>query len=146
MENSDKFSKIRSTINKNVIRVLIGLMNLSIILASLHLIYLVYQKVMDAPVFVIYVAPLFDIFDLILIIVVGYELTKSLILIISSDRIPIIPIVQIAMIAVANKIITLDIKYTGYWFSCFDCCSRTYPSFIEVQNKNYSKIANSLFR
>jgi uncharacterized membrane protein (DUF373 family) len=47
-----------------------------------------------------------------LIIAVGYELIKSLILIITSETIPSAPIIQIAIIAVANKIITLDIKHT----------------------------------
>lgn len=112
MENTDKFSKITSAINENVIRVLIGLMTLSLIAGSLHLIYLVCQKVIEAPILLIDVTLLFDIFNLVLIIAVGYELIKSLILIISSDTIPSAPIIQIAIIAVANKIITLDAKHT----------------------------------
>ena len=112
MENNDKFSKIASTINKNIIRVLIGLMTLSLILGSLHLIYLVYQKIIELPVLLIDVTLLFDIFNLALIIAVGYELIKSLILIISADTIPTVPIIEIAIIAVANKIITLDTKHT----------------------------------
>lgn len=112
MKNNDKFSKITFAINKNVIRVLVGLMTLSLILGSLHLIYLVYLKVMALPVLLIDVTLLFDIFNLVLIIAVGYALIKSLILIISSDTIPTVPIIQIAIIAASNKIITLDIKRT----------------------------------
>ena len=47
-----------------------------------------------------------------MIIAIGYELIKSLLLIISSDTVPTIPIIQIAIIAVSNKIITLDINQT----------------------------------
>ncbi|MEP6712954.1 MAG: phosphate-starvation-inducible PsiE family protein [Ferruginibacter sp.] len=113
MESNDKFSKITGVINKTVMRILIGIMTFSLILASLHLIYLVYQHIFDhAPYFLIDVSTLFDIFNLVLVIAVGYELIKSLVLIISSDTIPTIPIIQIAIIAVANKIITLDIKHT----------------------------------
>jgi uncharacterized membrane protein (DUF373 family) len=49
---------------------------------------------------------------LVLIIAVGDELIKSLILIITSDSIPTVPIVQIAIVAVATKIITLDAKHS----------------------------------
>ena len=111
MDNTDKFLKIISGINKNVMRVMIGLMTLSLILASLHFIYLIYERLIAPPYFIIEVTTLFEIFNLILIIAVGYELTKSLILIISSESIPTIPIIQIAIIAVANKIITLDAKH-----------------------------------
>lgn len=54
-------------------------------------------------------------FNLILIIAIGYELIKSLILIISSNTVPTLPIIQIAIIAVSNKIITLDIKQTNVY-------------------------------
>ncbi len=112
MEQKDKFSKIISTINKNVLRLVIGLMTLSLILGSLFLIYVIYLKIMEFPVFLLDVSLLFNIFNLALIIAVGYELIKSLILIITSETIPSAPIIQIAIIAVANKIITLDIKHT----------------------------------
>ncbi len=114
MESNDKFSKTTSAINKTIIRILIGIMTFSLILGSIHLITLIYQRVIDvAPYFLLLdVTTLFDIFNLVLIIAVGYELINSLLLVISSDTIPTIPIIQIAIIAVANKIITLDIKHT----------------------------------
>jgi|GEM_PF-1243648 len=114
MKSSDRFSAVISAINKNVIRLLIGIMTLALLLGSIHLIYIVYHQVIDqSPHFLLLdVANLFDIFGLVLIIAVGYELIKSLILIISSETIPTVPIVQIAIVAVANKIITLDLKHT----------------------------------
>jgi uncharacterized membrane protein (DUF373 family) len=113
MKGNDKFSNIISIINKNVIRVLIGVMTFSLILGSLHLIYLVYQEIIGtSPHFLLDVTNLLNIFSLVIIIAVGYELIKSLILIISSDVIPTVPIIQIAIVAVANKIITLDTKHT----------------------------------
>ena len=110
MENNDKFSKIILNLKKSILRVCIGIVTFALILGSVHLIYLVYQRLISPPFFLIEVTTLFDIFNLILIIVIGYELIKSLLLIVSSDTIPVIPIIQIAIIAVANKIITADIK------------------------------------
>lgn len=57
---------------------------------------------------------LYKIFKLVLIIVVGYELTKSILIIIESDEIPAKTILSIAIIALANKIITLDLAHTGF--------------------------------
>ena len=110
MENNDKFSKIILKLKKFILRVCIGIVTFALILGSVHLIYLVFQRLISPPFFLIEVTTLFDIFNLILIIVIGYELIKSLLLIVSSDTIPVIPIIQIAIIAVANKIITADIK------------------------------------
>ena len=112
MNNNDKFSTIILGINKNVIRVLIGLMTLTLILSTLHLMSSEYQKIKAHPFLLVDVSTLFEVFNLILIIAIGYELIKSLLLIISSDTVPTIPIIQIAIIAVSNKIITLDINQT----------------------------------
>lgn len=113
MKSNDKFSSIILGTNKNVIRVLIGIMTLTLILGTANLIYLEFAKIIDHPYFLVDVSTLFEVFNLILIIAIGYELIRSLIIIISSDTIPTIPIIQIAIIAVANKIITLDIKQTN---------------------------------
>ncbi len=112
MKKDDNFSAIILGINRNVIRVLIGIMTLSLMLGTANLIYTEGKKIMQHPYFLIDAGTLFEVFNLILIIAIGYELIKSLILIISSDTFPAVPIVQIAIIAVANKIITLDIKQT----------------------------------
>ena len=113
MKSNDKFSGIILGTNKNVIRVLIGIMTLSLILGAANLIYLEFAKIIDHPYFLVDVTTLFEVFNLILVLAIGYELIRSLILIISSDTIPTVPIIQIAIIAVSNKIITLDIKQTN---------------------------------
>lgn len=113
MNSKDKFSNIILIINKNVLRVLIGIMTLSLILGAANLIYLEFLKIIDHPYFLVDVTTLFEVFNLILVLAIGYELIRSLILIISSDTVPTVPIIQIAIIAVSNKIITLDIKQTN---------------------------------
>ena len=113
MNNNDKFSIIILGINKNIIRVLIGIMTVSLILGSANLIYLEIIKIINHPYYLVDISTLFEVFNLILIIAIGFELIRSLILIISSDTVPTVPIIQIAIIAVSNKIITLDIKQTN---------------------------------
>ena len=62
----------------------------------------------DPVPFVISVSELMVIFSLGIIIVIGYELIKSVILILKSNVIPVDSIAKIAAIAVLNKIITAD--------------------------------------
>ncbi len=113
MENKDKFSTVISSVKKMVLRFLIVVITVAIILSSVHVVYLIFQHIIAPPYFLIEVTTLFEIFNLVLIIVIGYELIKSLLLLIYSEVIPVIPIIQIAIIAVANKIITLDLKNAG---------------------------------
>ncbi|MFV8344707.1 MULTISPECIES: phosphate-starvation-inducible PsiE family protein [Flavobacterium] len=113
MKSDDKFLRIIIAINKNIIRVLVGIMTLILILGTLHLIYLEFKKITAPPYLLIDVSTLFEVFNLILIIAIGYELIKALLLIISSDTIPTVPIIEISIIAISTKIITLDIQQTN---------------------------------
>lgn len=112
---NDKFIQSVLFVNKLIVKFLICVLTICLILATVHLLTVVYYRITKPPFLVIEVDTLFDVFSLILIIAIGYELIKSLLIIISSPSIPSFPIVQIAIIAVANKIITLDIKHTDFY-------------------------------
>ena len=113
MSSEDNFARKIIVINKNIIRILIAIMTLMLVLGTLHLIYLEFKKITAPPYLLIDVSTLLEVFNLILIIAVGYELIKALLLIISSDTIPTIQIIEISIIAIATKIITLDVKQTN---------------------------------
>lgn len=110
------FSDITSTVGKYVIKIVVVLMTLALVLGTAQLSYVLYTTIINPPyVFMIDVKELYSVFKLCLIIVVGYELMKSLLLIINSDSIPVSPILSIGIIAVVNKVITLDFQTTdGY--------------------------------
>jgi len=85
---------------------------IAMFLGSLDLAVNFYQLIIspDPHYLLIKVEELYYGFSTILIIVVGYELFKSMILILNHDKIPVKSILKIACIALANKIITLNIK------------------------------------
>lgn len=112
MKSNNKFLNIILSINKNIVRVLIVIMTISLILGTLNLIYFEFKKIIAPPFLLIDVSTLYEVFNLILIIAIGYELIKALLLIISSNTIPTIPIIEISIIAISTKIITLDIQQT----------------------------------
>jgi uncharacterized membrane protein (DUF373 family) len=113
MKSDEQFSRIIIGINKNIVRILISIMTIMLMLGTIQLIFLEFKKITNPPYLLIEVSTLFEVFNLILIIAVGYELIKALLLIISSDTIPTVPIIEISIIAISTKIITLDIKQTN---------------------------------
>jgi uncharacterized membrane protein (DUF373 family) len=120
MENisGGKFEKGIKTINNYVLKYLVVLLTACIVLGAAHLTYVIIEHLIEPPYAMIEVSTLLEIFSLALIILVGYEMVKSFSIIISSDKIPVTPILQIGLTAVANKIITLDIKHidVGYLY------------------------------
>lgn len=66
----------------------------------------------DPYLFLIKTADLYSIFSVLLIIIVGYELFKSLHLLLKSDQIPVKSICKVAVIAMANKVIVINLHET----------------------------------
>lgn len=106
----NKFNATILGINKWIIRLLMIILTLCLILASIYLCYVIYNRITQPPFLLIELSTLFEIFNLLLVIAVGYELMKSFYMIVTSEDIPVVPIIEIAIIALANKVITLDFK------------------------------------
>jgi uncharacterized membrane protein (DUF373 family) len=115
MHSKSKFDGGIVSANKVIIRFLMALLTVCLVLSSADLTYRLWKDIISPPVMLIDVKALFDTFHLILTIAVGYELVKSLHTIVTSDSaFPSLPLVQIAIIAVSNKIITVDIHHSDY--------------------------------
>lgn len=93
MSSEGKFSRIIIGISKNIMRVLIAIMTLMLILSALHVICLEFKKIIAPPYLLIDVSTLFEAFGVMLVFAVGFELTKELLLIISSNTIPTVQII-----------------------------------------------------
>ncbi len=104
-------------VTKHVLLFLIILLVASMFFGSVHLAYYWCLQLLspDPLYFVLDIDGMFSIYEKILIIVVGYELIKSIVIIIHSNKIPFLEILQIAVIAVANKVITLDLHKTDFY-------------------------------
>ena len=107
-----KSLKLLKGITKLIIISLMFVLVFAMLLGTFDLFVLFYKQIVspDPFPFLIRIEDLYATFTAILIIVVGYELFKSMILILNHDKIPVKPILKIASIALANKIIALNIK------------------------------------
>ena len=111
----DKFLKRILQTNKWIMVAIVVILTTSLLSSSMYLIYNVITEIQAPPMLLIKPKLLYEIFSSALIIAIGYELIKSIIIIITSDEIPALPIVKIAIIAVATKVITLDIKEISHF-------------------------------
>jgi uncharacterized membrane protein (DUF373 family) len=107
-----KFLHAMKYISRYIIIALMLILVLSMVLGTVDLFISFFNKVIDPKPypFLIDVHEMYSIFSVLLIIVVGYELFKSMYLILGNDMIPVKSILKIATIALANKIITLNLK------------------------------------
>jgi uncharacterized membrane protein (DUF373 family) len=104
------FDKSIYTLNGLIIKLLIVILIACLIFASFDLVGTVYNRITESSFLSLNITALFEIFTMVLIIGIGLQLVKSFIKSVSSNVIPVLPILQISIIAVANKIITIDIK------------------------------------
>ena len=105
-----KFNGFLKRIATLVLHLLTILVVLIMISGSVHAVWLVLQQLAngDPAPGLISVEELLAVFSVLLNILVGYELFKSISIILKSDVIPVPEIIMVSGIAIANKIITLD--------------------------------------
>ncbi len=104
---------IVETIEKLIIRALVILLLLAMVLGTIELGRVTILEVFAPPFLLLDISKIFEGFGLALIILIGLELLKVLKLFLLEDKIKPEIIVEIAVIAICNKIITLDTKHTS---------------------------------
>ena len=102
--------KVVEKIETYVIYVLIGMLLLSVILGTVQLGRVLIETVLQPPFLLIEPETLFRSFGLFLIIVIGLELLKLLKLHLMHHKLRPEVVIEVAIIAVCNKVVTLDPK------------------------------------
>jgi uncharacterized membrane protein (DUF373 family) len=112
IKNEEKILNGYKHISKIIILILMLVLIAGMTLATIRLIILFVNLVItpDPIPYLINLDDMYTVFTWLLIIVVGYELFKSLTLLLKHDQIPVKSILKIAAIAIANKVITTNIK------------------------------------
>ncbi len=100
-------------IEKLIIRALIILLLLALVLGTLELSRIMIVEIIEPPFLKLEISKIFENFGLALIILIGLELIKVLKMFLVEEKIKPGSVIGIAVIAVCNKIITLDTKHTS---------------------------------
>ena len=104
--------KIVETVERYIIRALTILMLLAITFGTIELGRVLIIEIIEPPAFVLDISKLFEGFGLVLVILIGVELLKVMKMFLTEDKIKPEMVVEVAVIALCNKIITLDTKHT----------------------------------
>ena len=92
--------------------VLIIFMSLVLLLSTVDLGWSLYQSVITSPVFMLDVEELLDIFGLFMIVIIGIELLETIKAYMYDNIIHSEIVLEVAIIAIARKVIILDIRTT----------------------------------
>ena len=104
--------KIVGLVERYIIRALTILMLLAITFGTIELGRVLILEIIKPPAFVLDISKLFESFGLVLVILIGVELLKVMKMFLTEDKIKPEMVVEVAVIALCNKIITLDTKHT----------------------------------
>lgn len=99
-------------VERYVVYLLVCLLLISVVLGTLALSWVILSGIYKAPLLLIDVNTLFDYFALFLVVVVGLELLKSIKSYLIRGSINPAFVIEVAIIALGNKLITLDLKHT----------------------------------
>jgi len=89
---------------------LAAMMALVVVLATLELGWIILKDIITPPVFILEIEELLDIFGLFLLVLIGVELLETIKAYIKDNVVHYEVVMTVAMIAIARKVIILDVK------------------------------------
>jgi len=96
---------------KFMIQALMVMMAIVLGLATIDLGWLIIKDIMDSPIFTLHIDQLLDIFGLFMIVLIGIELLETIMkTYITQDQPHYEVVLSVAIIAIARKVIILDLK------------------------------------
>lgn len=96
---------------KGIILVLVLLMAMVLLLSTVELAWIITQDVLSPPLFLLDINELLDIFGLFMLVLIGIELLETIAKTYMSESVDHAQIVMaVAIIAIARKVIILDVK------------------------------------
>jgi len=95
---------------KMVTVTLVVLMAVVVLLATIELGWIIVQDIITPPVFLLEIDELLDIFGLFLLVLIGVELLETIKAYLKENVVHFEVVLTVAMIAIARKVITLDVK------------------------------------
>jgi len=93
--------------------VLIGMMIVVVFLATLELGWIIIKDIITPPVLILEIDELLEIFGLFLLVLIGIELLETIKSYLHDRVLRVEVVLSVAMIAMARKVIILDIKDTS---------------------------------
>lgn len=112
-EHEDPLIRVLHIVIRASIRFLAILMAMVIMWSVADVVWVLYERLSAAPVFLLDYNDLFDVFGAIMLVLISIEIFINIRLYLGSNVIPIQLVVATALMAIARKVIVLDLEDTG---------------------------------
>ena len=109
-EHEDPLIQFLHKVIRGVVKILAILMTLVIVWGIGDVIYILYNRLMATPKYLLDISDIFDTFGAFLAVLIGIEIFINITLYIRKDVLPIKLVVATALMAVCRKVILFDFK------------------------------------
>jgi uncharacterized membrane protein (DUF373 family) len=103
-------SKWLKIFEKAIVYALIVMMAMTILFATVDLGWIIIKDMISPPLFIVNVNELLEIFGMFLLVLIGIELLETIKTYSSESKVHLEVVLMVAMIAIARKVIILDLK------------------------------------
>ncbi len=103
-------SKFLKYVERFIIWGVLIVMSVILVLAFIDIVYEIYKKIMEEPIFIIDSSGLMGLFSLFLVLLIGLELLETVKAYLKEDIVHVEFIILVAIIAIARKAIVWDFK------------------------------------
>ena len=97
---------------KIIVLSLLGLMMIAIFVSTIELSVILFEQLMEKPVFLLDIKEMLEVFGFFLMVLIGIELLESIKAYLKDDRVRAEVVFLVALVAVSRKVIILDYKET----------------------------------
>jgi len=102
--------KYLEKIEKLIVLSLLGMMVSVVLLSTIELGWLIVTDIITPPIFILEIDELLDIFGMFLLVLIGVELLETVKMYLTKKTVHVEVVFTVAMIAIARKVIILDVK------------------------------------
>jgi uncharacterized membrane protein (DUF373 family) len=109
-DSSNRLLSFLGRFERIIVTVLICMMILVVLLSTVELAWVILRDIFTYPLFILEIDDLLDIFGLFLLVLIGIELVYTLRAYLTDSEVHVEVVFAMALIAVARKVIILDVK------------------------------------
>jgi len=102
--------KYLEKVEKVIVSSLLVMMVLVVFLSTVELGWIIIKDIITPPVFLLDINELLDIFGMFLLVLIGVELLETVKMYLNEKKVHVEVVFTVAMIAIARKVIILDVK------------------------------------
>jgi uncharacterized membrane protein (DUF373 family) len=102
--------KYLEKIEKLIVLSLLGMMVSVVLLSTIELGWLIVTDIITPPILILEIDELLDIFGMFLLVLIGVELLETVKMYLTKKTVHVEVVFTVAMIAIARKVIILDVK------------------------------------